>query len=119
MVSEHAPWWSTASNSPSSPPRIRSMKSSLSRKSAMSRSARFATLSARLRLSTAMMSAMPRSLSAFTTLEPMNPAAPVTMRDMALFLGKARGELFGMDHGGAELAHDDAAGEVGDAHGRV
>src|SRR5688572_27134823 len=96
---------------------MRCRNSRLSTKSAISRSRRFATLSARDRLSTAMMSRSPRPFSARTRLEPMKPAAPVTMSAMAsVSRGEALGELRGWDDGGTELAHDDAGRMVGDAH---
>src|SRR5688572_7128902 len=96
---------------------MRCRKSRLSTKSAISRSRRFATLSERTRLSTAMMSRSPRSLSARTRLEPMKPAAPVTMSAMvSVSRGEALGELRGVDDSGSELAHDDSRRMVGDAH---
>ena len=65
----------------------------------------------------------PRAFSALTRLEPMNPAAPVTMRVIALVFRsrmrlQARSELVAVDHRGAELADHDAGGVVGDAHRR-
>src|SRR5688500_5308106 len=96
---------------------MRCRKSRLSTKSAISRSRRFATLSERARLSTAMMSRSPRSLSARTRLDPMKPAAPVTMSAMvSVSRGEALGELRGVDDSGAELADDDSRRMVGDVH---
>src|SRR5882672_5262544 len=55
-----------------------------------------------------MISSSPRSLRAFTTLAPMNPAAPVTTIMCVLLWRTSREKLVGMDDGSAELADHDA-----------
>src|ERR1700731_2988972 len=81
----------------------------------MSQPKRFLTLSACCRLSTAMMSVMPCRLSASTSFEPMNPAAPVTTLYISVFF-----DLFVVSgHGSPQLADHDAGGAVGDPHRRL
>src|SRR5690242_16569413 len=85
-----------------------------------------------VRSSTATMSSMPIALSPWTRLLPIMPAAPVTTIFMlcaprrcapALNAGRRIGggaasseQLLVGDARGAELAHHDAAGAVGDRH---
>src|SRR5260363_96995 len=60
------------------------MNSDLSKYSSISPSSRFLNLSARVKLSTAMMPRSPRAESALIRLLPIKPAAPVTIRVMRM-----------------------------------
>src|SRR5690349_10815486 len=88
-------------SSSKSPAASRSRNSSLSRKSAICASTMLRNLSARVRLSTAMMSVSPRALSARTRFDPMKPAAPVT----TMYI-EYDPSLLQFEVDAADLAHD-------------
>src|SRR6267154_6871316 len=102
---------------------IRLRNSSLSRKSEISQAAIFRNLSLRCRSSTATIWVSPRAFSARTRFEPMNPAAPVTTKDMFFqplsSLRQLGHQFLGMDYSRAELAHDDPRCLVGSHNGIV
>src|SRR4249920_3460839 len=78
----------------------------------MLQSTRLRNLSPRVRLSTATMSVSPRAFSALTRLEPIKPAAPVTM----IMRMSIHEQLVGLHHGGAEPADDDPGRTIRPAH---
>src|SRR5471032_1454307 len=80
VVDEQAHSWKMASISPrSSPATMLAMKSSLSQKSAISRSTKLTNLVPSFRLSTTRISRYPISLSDLMMLLPIKPAPPVTI----------------------------------------